>query len=59
MEEIRLKKQLKKCETIEKHGVEYSNQIKEKEKEEKEAQVELGGSNDFLAQLRKVQLKKK
>jgi len=60
LDEIRMKKQLKKCETLEKHGIDYINAQKEKEKKEKEiAMAEVDGGNDFLSQLRKVQLKKK
>lgn len=59
LDEIRSKKQLKKVETQEKFGVEYSNKLKQEEKKEKEATVEIGGKNDFLSEMRKIQLKKK
>jgi hypothetical protein len=56
-----MKKTLKKCVTIEKHGLDYINQLKEKEKEDKAnlSTVDTGGKSDFLSEMRKIQLKKK
>jgi len=63
MDEIRQKKQLKACVTVEKAGLDYINAQKELEREkkekEREAAVEVGGKSDFLSEMRKIQLKKK
>jgi len=63
MDEIRQKKQLKACVTVEKVGLDYINAQKELEREkkekEREAAVEVGGKSDFLSEMRKIQLKKK
>ncbi len=59
LDEIKEKKELKKCEVQEKYGLDYSIKLNEEKEKLEENTIKVEEKGDFLSELKKIQLNMK